>query len=634
MSIGNKYLNDSYPFRGKWDDIRIYDEALSSGDIKTIYHNTGSNETFLTYSGDKTDQSVGPATIELDNGSLITKNFGERTFYVNGSQQTSVATGTWQHIVMRTPFSLNATSTTIGAVSASSGNTYEGALDDVRFYEKKLSEKEVGRLYGLGNTTRINTTVSEGALERGLVGHWTFDGGAIDFANPAAEVRDVSGNDNTGDWENHASSTAIGTVGQALQFDGNDDKVVVQHNAILDLANFSISAWFKTSGGSEDILVITNKQNAFDDRNWWLAIDNGQGFAGGNGELALRTSSGGDIVSIEVDRDFRDGQWHHAVGVVNPAQNSASLWVDGQQEASQTGVGSPDTQQAPVIIGSGGDQRFFDGKIDDVRVYSRSLSKEEIQRLYDLGNTTRINTTQRTKDGGNQGGLEGHWTFDGPDMDLTNAAGEVRNTAGNGGTENWYNHATTTAIGQLGQALEFDGSDDYIGLGNSIISDGQKNVTFAGWARTDRRDAAQALLTHDHRYNNWHVKLYASNASGEAFFDVEDASDSCNISVKSEPITDTDWHHYAGVVEEGGSITLYIDGAVAAKTANSCTGDYNRSAFKQGSCIGAERQNGNAFGCNPVSGAGAHFDGAIDDVRYYNRALSQEEIQRLYEMGQ
>jgi len=209
-----------------------------------------------------------------------------------------------------------------------------------------------------------------------LVGYWplnTVDGGTAE---------DLSSNGNDGDLFGDVSSVD-GKVADAASFDGDGDYIEIEHDPVFDLSDFTVDIWFKTDGFSDEIGVIVNKQDPsgqYSDRNWWLAMDNGQGFAGG-GHLGFRTSSSsGDRVLLEASNDYRDGEWHRAVGVVSDADSTAELWVDGTEEDSQSGIGTPDTQADPIQIGKeiGGSGRYFGGAVDDVRIYDRALSDSEI----------------------------------------------------------------------------------------------------------------------------------------------------------------------------------------------------------------------------------------------------------------
>lgn len=218
-----------------------------------------------------------------------------------------------------------------------------------------------------------------------------------DFVSVHHLQQSASGTGNTGIYEdataaNHHGDDEVsatnndGQVYQGQSFDGSDDYISVPYSSDFDLTTFSLSCWFRTSGGSDQILTLTQKQDPDDqhaDRNWWIAIDNGQGFAGGDGYIGLRTSSGAEQPSIEAENDYIDGEWHHVFCVFDPGNDNAEVWVDGILEGSQTGVGEPDTQSSDVVFGSQDkNDRFFEGNIDEHLLYNDAKPSGYITTLY------------------------------------------------------------------------------------------------------------------------------------------------------------------------------------------------------------------------------------------------------------
>ena len=110
----------------------------------------------------------------------------------------------------------------VGAVSSS---YFTGNIDDVRVYNRALSAAEVERLYELGGTTHINKTLDVNPdLDRGLVGHWSFDG------DLTASVADSSGTGNDAYFSSTSQATSSmvvpGVFGQGVQLDGVDDFII------------------------------------------------------------------------------------------------------------------------------------------------------------------------------------------------------------------------------------------------------------------------------------------------------------------------------------------------------------------------------------------------------------------------
>jgi hypothetical protein len=121
-------------------------------------------------------------------------------------------------------------------------------MDDIRIYDRALSTSTIERIYQLGATTKVNTTIdSNPDLKRGLVGLWTFDGPDIDTSALTEEVRDRSGNGRHGDWQNHSTTTVPGKIGQALDMGalGASERILFDNaDGALSPAQLTFSAWF------------------------------------------------------------------------------------------------------------------------------------------------------------------------------------------------------------------------------------------------------------------------------------------------------------------------------------------------------------------------------------------------------
>jgi hypothetical protein len=163
-----------------------------------------------------------------------------------------------------------------------------------------------------------------------------------------------------------------GKVGQAMHLRGLDYIVITGYKGILGANAFSISAWIKTDLPEQQEIVY---YGTHDDgqRCEFRVHDNGRIRMGnGAGEAEGRT-----VVT--------DGGWHHvAVTISENATNSSSdvqIYIDGQEDTREST--DPDAFNLvanwDVTIGYRPSQqdRFFNGQIDDVRIYDRVLSAEE-----------------------------------------------------------------------------------------------------------------------------------------------------------------------------------------------------------------------------------------------------------------
>lgn len=202
-------------------------------------------------------------------------------------------------------------------------------------------------------------------LDDGLVAYYPFDGNADD----------ESGNGNDGTVNGAVlTEDRFGNADSAYEFDGVDDEIQIQANSILyvnDDKIFSLSVWMKTTMTDYGKFFSNGDDSNFKNI-YRLGIkkDTGQITATLKGNSA---SAGGYSVNVESQNAFNDDVWHHAVLVAY--ETTMDLYVDGVLEGSadisEVDMGSDQTND--FAIGSDtDDEAFFDGVIDDVRVYDRN----------------------------------------------------------------------------------------------------------------------------------------------------------------------------------------------------------------------------------------------------------------------
>jgi len=263
-------------------------------------------------------------------------------------------------------------------------------------------------------------------------------------------------------------------------------------------------------------------------------------------------------------------------------------------------------------------QNFMNGSIDEVRIYDRALSADEVMELYRAGaRTFGVNTPMTQK---YTGGLVGNWTFNGPDVDWATNTAYDRSGQGNNGDITNMNTSTAPTIGKIGQALEFDGGDDYVDINTSAslnLSSNNKG-TLTAWAYySSVPDDQDRFVTHSENNDFW-IGVGFGSASGEftaLLYDGAQKNVDSNVAVSDYT---NQWVYIVGTFD-GSNVKLYVNGqgkgSTGAGNINYEGGDYRTT-----------------IGSAPAA-AGGLFNGIIDEVRIYNRALSAEEIQQLYRAG-
>jgi len=237
-------------------------------------------------------------------------------------------------------------------------------------------------------TTTIGLTITPDNLQSGLIGHWTFDGPEMNWSSTTAEVLDSSGNNKHGNIINFTSSAAtLGKIGQSLRFDGQissgDDYVDFGSFGEFDnLSTMSISAWVKRSGSGENgYAVILSKSSGNTPTTGWEFIA---------GSL-LYFRAGGTALTYRYTNTVPLNQWSHVVvtWVRGTSALGIKFFVNGQATTGDTlnngfELASDDINKL-VVGNTVSANRTFEGMIDDVRLYNRIISDDEITQLYTLG---------------------------------------------------------------------------------------------------------------------------------------------------------------------------------------------------------------------------------------------------------
>jgi len=211
--------------------------------------------------------------------------------------------------------------------------------------------------------------IPEDTFTRGLVAYWSFDEGAGDIAY------DISGNGNN--CTIYGAKWTKGKYGSALQFDGVDDYVDCGSQASLIFANsdsYSFEHWIKWTGGGSYVLYAG--KNSAEEAFLLRAEDNNRfGFRdSGASQPLFAPNSSDDCLNV----------WVHLVWVADGLGN-IELYKNGTYFDSVTPPNGTSMHFETFGRSWPFNVYMYEGLIDEVRIYNRALSPEEIRYHYNRG---------------------------------------------------------------------------------------------------------------------------------------------------------------------------------------------------------------------------------------------------------
>jgi hypothetical protein len=268
---------------------------------------------------------------------------------------------------------------TVGGVTFQIDGTVVGTEDQTAPYSVSWDSATVGNgthtLTAIARDITGNSTTSASVLftvsnagappPPGLVAAYGFDEGS------GTTVADKSGNNNNGTIANATWSTS-GKFGSALSFNGTNSMVTVPDSASLDLTSaMTLEAWVKPAVTGNSWRTVLFKENT----NYYayaLYGSTGTGFPSAN------AFAGGGDHDTRATSGLALNTWTHLAATYDGA--SLKLYVNGTQAATLASSGNIVTTSGVLRIGGNNIwSEWFNGLVDEVRVYNRALTAVQIQ---------------------------------------------------------------------------------------------------------------------------------------------------------------------------------------------------------------------------------------------------------------
>jgi len=522
------------------NDAGIMTKLVNGGDYSYgwgTYGSAGQNNFILAIDDDGwTGGGVGIIsgdniyTVGIWQHFAITYNGSIIRLYKNGVEQIS---GSFPYLTTITPH--NGTAAFRIGQWEDVSQYFDGAIDEAKVYNYARSSTQILEDMVANPPSGVSASFGpdQSYLSNGLVGYWKLD-------ESSGSAADASGNGLT--LTNNGTTTYVGG-----KF-GNGSEHVPASSQYLSTAT--------TITGAKTVSFWTNPDST---TNYMISLTSG----------AYITASGGTI---------------SATGFTNP-----SIYVNGvasttlTQDVWQLVTVTTDTviDANQFYVGRQG-SNYYDGTLDEVRVYNRPFTPAEVAKLYAWAP-----------------GPVGHWKMD-ENTGTTSTFDSSTNN--NTGTLTGSMTASDWIPGKFGSALDFDGSDDYVST-TSTVNPGTSDFTLEQWINPTTLTCG--CTTFGQEDGSGTGRTWVEVTSGG----VVQSFLSGSIQSSGYTTTAKTWLHVA-LVHNNSANTLswYINGVPynqnTGVSVESATGNFRIAASKNGE----------------------YFNGKVDEVRIYNYVRTQSQI--------
>jgi gliding motility-associated-like protein len=219
-------------------------------------------------------------------------------------------------------------------------------------------------------------------LNSGLVGYYPFSG----------NTDDASGNKNNGMNMNGVQLTSdrFGTANSAYYFDGIDDYIEIPDNGTFASSSFTVAFWFRSEKRGSQVMLGKREYTPSNSHTYGITLENvGQqlevgSFVVGNNKPCDEPYNSATSDKMFADKIICSNRWYFVVASFT--NGSHKIYLDGVllNEHSTAFQGLSNCTD-PVRLGVWwqGDPNWFQGKMDDLRIYNRAINQQEVTALYD-----------------------------------------------------------------------------------------------------------------------------------------------------------------------------------------------------------------------------------------------------------
>jgi hypothetical protein len=548
---------------------------------------------------------------------------------------------------------------------------FDGVIDSVRIYSRILSADEILSNYQAGNIEFQTRSGADSSPDDGSWEAWkptTSETQLLsqDTINPVQQISTTnlkaywkldetsgtrydtltgcggSGCDLT---DNGTVTYSTGRLNNAGQFNASASEYL-SHDDHADLStgdiDFTAAAWvYLDSKAVRPIVEKGNNTAGYGNWEWGLRYTTTDRF-----RFAVQDGVNSDA-NVEADNLGSPSlsTWYLVIGWHDATNNTINIQVNnGTVNSAAYTAGSWDSNH-PFAIGKGSGS-YFEGRIDEVAFWKRTLTAAEKTQLYEDGFDQHndptmggiyqnLDTTTYYEGSGSEKITTGAPQVDGNTVALWHLEETNGDLAGddvfdetannNDGEFNGSGIATSVVDGIFGKARSFNGVDDYIVVAHDSSQNITGGITISAWVSINTVSGAKTIVD----------KMYTADAKIQYAFDITDdelyfaykdqSAAYHDYQTSSANLSTNTWYHVAVsfTFGTGSSMKMFVNGS--EESGSWLTNDGNGSALSGSRDLWIGRQEHTSF---PNL-----FDGIIDELRISNVAHTAEEIAEVYRAG-
>lgn len=532
---------------------------------------------------------------------------------------------------------------------------------------------------GTSSARSLAITVDGGIFQlstTNMIAYYKFNGNANDETN-----------NDQGTLQNAPTSVAdrFGNANSAYSFNGTNQYVTTA-NSYNNPTNFSFSVWFQTTTLTGGKIIEFGNAPTGGSGNYDRQI-----YMANSGQLYLAVNPGGVGHVVNTSLGYNDGKWHNVIGTISSI-NGMKLYVDGAliaSDASATGGQSFTGYWRMAYDNTGAwtnspSSQYFNGSLDDVMIYHRELTSTEVSTAYNapdgaasnspvcIGGTLNLTSvtlsgatyawtgpssfsvsTQNTSVSGMNTAKSGTYSLTvtsgsciykgyalgnisnnlGPAVFTSLPSGTYSHYAldGNANDDNHYNQGaflgtpstTTDRFGVSNAVSIFDGSTQY--METSVPYVNPVDFTISCWFKTTTTSGGKLLgfaAAQTGIGGSYDRHIYMNNA-GQLYFGVYASGIKILKTATGMVYNDNVWHNVVGTLSStaGVGLSLYVDGVLIGNDPTTTSADPFTGYWRAGY--------GDLSGSWPSQPTSLFFNGTLDDIYIYTRALTGAEVTTL-----